>query len=158
MNNLVNILKKEIKEMFRDKKSLSMMLIIPFMIPLLIFGMSFLFESQVNKNVEEYNKIGFSYTLDDVEREIAKEVHIDVVEKDEIIAYVGDVAVKAGIGGMLRGLIRDGYECTKGLKIADIDPRGERAEYRTMSDKARSISGAVLEVVDSFFSCPDKWK
>ena len=82
----------------------------------------------------------------------------DVVEKDEIIAYVGDVAVKAGIGGMLRGLIRDGYECTKGLKIADIDPRGERAEYRTMSDKARSISGAVLEVVDSFFSCPDKWK
>lgn len=83
MNNLVNILKKEIKEMFRDKKSLSMMLIIPFMIPLLIFGMSFLFESQVNKNVEEYNKIGFSYTLDDVEREIAKEVHIDVVEKDE---------------------------------------------------------------------------
>ena len=82
----------------------------------------------------------------------------DIVEKDEIIAYVGDVAVKAGIGGMLRGLIRDGYECTKGLKIADIDPRGERAEYRTMSDKARSISGAVLEVVDSFFSCPDKWK
>ena len=80
------------------------------------------------------------------------------VKKDDIIAYVGPTPVMASIDGMLRGLIRTGYECNKGLKIADIDPRGDKAEYTTMSDKARSISGSVLEVVDSFFSCPDKWK
>ena len=82
----------------------------------------------------------------------------DIVKKDDIIAYVGPTPVMASIDGMLRGLIRTGYECHKGLKIADIDPRGDKAEYTTMSDKARSISGSVLEVVDSFFSCPDKWK
>ncbi len=76
----------------------------------------------------------------------------DIVRKGEIIARVGETDVPASIDGMLRGLIREGYECKKGLKIADIDPRGARAEYLTMSDKARAISGSVLEVVDSFFS------
>ena len=33
------------------------------------------------------------------------------------------------------------------FKIADIDPRGEKAEYLTCSDKARSLSGSVLEAV-----------
>ncbi len=82
-NNLWNMLKKETREMFRDKKSLSMMLIIPIMIPLLVIGMSALFESQINKSVEEYNKIGFSYELSEVEKEIAKELQIDVVMKDK---------------------------------------------------------------------------
>lgn len=82
-NNLWNMLKKEIREMFRDKKSLSMMLIIPIMIPLLVIGMSALFESQINKSIEEYNKIGFSYELSEVEKKIAKELQIDVVMKEK---------------------------------------------------------------------------
>ena len=82
MNNLKNILKKELKEMFRDKKSLSMMLIIPILIPLLVLGMSGLFELQMNKPIEDYNKIGFGYELSDTEKDIAKEMNLDVVEKD----------------------------------------------------------------------------
>ena len=72
------MLKKETREMFRDKKSLSMMLIIPIMIPVLVIGMSALFESQVNKSVEEYNKIGFDYQLNDVESKIAESLQIEV--------------------------------------------------------------------------------
>lgn len=72
MNSLMCILKKELKEVFRDKKSLSMMLIIPIFIPLLVFGMSALFESQVNKDVNEYNRIGFSYDLSAEEEALAK--------------------------------------------------------------------------------------
>ena len=60
-NNLWNILKKELRELFRDKKSLAMMLIIPIFIPLIMLGMSALFEAQANKDIEEYNKIGFAY-------------------------------------------------------------------------------------------------
>ena len=60
-NNIWNILKKELREMFRDKKSLAMMLILPIMIPLLVLGMSFLFEAQANMPLEDYNKIGFNY-------------------------------------------------------------------------------------------------
>lgn len=82
-NNLFNMLKKELREMFRDKKSLSMMLIIPLMIPLLVIGMSALFESQVNKSVDEYNKIGFSYELTEVEKNILKELQIEDKILDE---------------------------------------------------------------------------
>ena len=62
-NNLWNILKKELRELFRDKKSLAMMLVIPIFIPLLVIGMSAFFEMQANIDIEEYNKIGFSYEL-----------------------------------------------------------------------------------------------
>lgn len=83
MNNILNMLKKELKEVFRDKKSLSMMLVIPFMIPLVIIGLSALFDSEQNKSIEEYNKIGFSYELSDVEKEIAKSLQIDYVTIDD---------------------------------------------------------------------------
>ena len=83
MNSLMCILKKELKEVFRDKKSLSMMLIIPIFIPLLVFGMSALFESQVNKDVNEYNRIGFSYDLSAKEEALAKKMDIKVISGTE---------------------------------------------------------------------------
>ena len=83
MNNLWNILKKELREMFRDKKSLSMMLVIPIFVPLIVLGMSALFEVQANKDIEEYNKIGFAYELSEEEKNIAKELNIEVTEGNE---------------------------------------------------------------------------
>jgi len=82
-SNLFNILKKELRELFRDKKSLAMMLVIPIFIPLIIIGMSALFESQISKDVEEYNKIGFSYELSSEEQEIAKNMNIEIVTENE---------------------------------------------------------------------------
>ena len=66
----------------------------------------------------------------------------------EIIAYVGDVPVRAAIPGLIRGMIREGYQADEGLKIADIDPRIDEYEncYR-ISDKARCIAGGVLEAI-----------
>jgi len=78
-NNIFNILKKELREVFRDKKSLSMMLVIPFMIPLIIIGMSALFDGENSKPVTDYNKIGFAYEFSDVEENILKELEIDGV-------------------------------------------------------------------------------
>ena len=82
-SNLWNILKKELRELFRDKKSLSMMLIIPIFIPLIMLGMSALFESQTEKDINEYNTIGFAYNLSEAEKNIAKEMDIKVVEGEE---------------------------------------------------------------------------
>lgn len=75
-NNIWYMLKKELRETFRDKKSLAMMLIIPFMIPLLVIGMSALFENSVNIKLEEYNQIGFAYEMDAAEKNIIKEIGI----------------------------------------------------------------------------------
>ena len=85
-NNLINILKKELRELFRDKKSLAMMLVIPIFIPLIVIGMSALFEAQMNKSIDEYNKIGFAYEMDAVEENIAKEMNIEVIKgkKEEL--------------------------------------------------------------------------
>lgn len=76
----------------------------------------------------------------------------DYVNQGEIIAVIVDgqtaYPVPATISGLIRGLIREGYEVSKGFKIADIDPR--REEYDncfTISDKARCIAGSVLELV-----------
>ena len=79
MNNLWNIFKKELRELFRDKKSLAMMLVIPIFIPLLVIGMSALFESQVSKDVSEYNKIGFAYEMSEAEKSIAEEMNIEII-------------------------------------------------------------------------------
>lgn len=79
----------------------------------------------------------------------------DFVEAGEPIAVIdtenGSVPVPASLTGLLRGLIRDDFPVTVGFKIADIDPR--REEYHncfTISDKARCISGSVLELVCRF--------
>ncbi len=82
-NNLWNMLKKELREMFRDKKSLAMMLVIPIFIPLLVIGMSALFDAQMNKDISEYNKIGFAYEITEEEKNIAKEINIEIVNGTE---------------------------------------------------------------------------
>jgi len=73
----------------------------------------------------------------------------DMVVKGQSIAVIrngeGEFPVKATVSGVLRGLIRDGFEVNEGLKIADIDPReSERKNCFTISDKARCIGGSVL--------------
>lgn len=70
------------------------------------------------------------------------------VKKGEILAYVGEIPVYATLDGILRGLIRDGFEVTKGLKIMDIDPRFEEFEQCFLiSDKAKRIAHSVYETV-----------
>ena len=72
----------------------------------------------------------------------------DTVQKDEIIGYVGDVEIRGKISGVLRGIIRDDYEVTENMKIGDIDPRiEEKNNCFTISDKARSLGGAVLRAI-----------
>jgi len=71
----------------------------------------------------------------------------DLVKAGEIIAEVEGIPLKAEISGVLRGLIYPQSWVTKGMKVGDIDPRGIREYCFTVSDKARSIGGAVLEAV-----------
>lgn len=71
-----------------------------------------------------------------------------VVQKGEIIAYVGETEIKATMSGLLRGILRSGSIVPYGFKIADIDPRlSEKVNCYTISDKARNIAGGVLEAV-----------
>lgn len=71
----------------------------------------------------------------------------DYVKKDEVVAYIDDVEVLAEIDGIVRGMLQEGIEVFKGMKSGDIDPRCEKNHCFTISDKARSIGGGVLEAI-----------
>ena len=72
------------------------------------------------------------------------------VTRGEVIARIipadGSVVdVSASINGIIRGMLPDGFIVCRGLKMADIDPRlTELNNCFTISDKARSLGGAVL--------------
>lgn len=73
----------------------------------------------------------------------------DVVKKGQVVAYVNEVEVPAEIDGIVRGMLQEGIEVFKGMKSGDIDPRCEKDHCFTISDKARSIGGGVLEAIMS---------
>ena len=70
----------------------------------------------------------------------------EIVEPGDILADIEGTPVETVIGGVIRGMIREGYPVTKGFKMADIDPRlNEYENCFTISDKARCIAGGVVE-------------
>lgn len=71
----------------------------------------------------------------------------DQVVVGEIVAYVDEEPVIASIAGTLRGLLYDQLTVNEGMKIGDIDPRCILEHCFSISDKARSIGGGVLEAI-----------
>lgn len=76
----------------------------------------------------------------------------DLIRKGESVGRVGDAEVVAAVSGILRGLIMPGTTVTPGLKVGDIDPRGDAACCPTISDKARAIGGGVVEAILSVYN------
>ena len=74
-----------------------------------------------------------------------------VVNQGEVIAYIDETPVTATITGILRGLLREGLRVPEHFKIIDIDPRMKEIDNCvTISDKARTLGGSVLQAVVMF--------
>jgi xanthine dehydrogenase accessory factor len=71
----------------------------------------------------------------------------DRVEARHVVGTVADKHVIAQIPGIVRGLIRSGTMIKSGLKVGDIDPRGDTTFVATISEKARAVGGSVLEAI-----------
>ncbi len=71
----------------------------------------------------------------------------DRVKAGDFVLSIQGTQVASAIDGVVRGLIRPGFEARAGLKVADVDPRGKREHCFTVSDKARAIAGGVLEAI-----------
>jgi xanthine dehydrogenase accessory factor len=69
------------------------------------------------------------------------------VRRGDVVGFVRGEEVKAGIDGVIRGLIAPGTPVEEGLKLGDVDPRGDASYCDTISDKARAIAGSVLEAI-----------
>lgn len=73
MNNVFITIKKELRTILRDKKSLMMMLITPIMIPLFIFIFSYVYDKLMNANENEKYYVGINYNLNDIEKNLINE-------------------------------------------------------------------------------------
>ena len=70
------------------------------------------------------------------------------LEEGQVVAVIGEqYSVISPLRGVLRGLMRDGIYVSKGLKIGDVDPRGDASACYLVSDKALAIGGGVLEAI-----------
>lgn len=76
----------------------------------------------------------------------------DLVEEGDLIAEIEaeggqHYPVHSPLRGALRGLIHPGLRVEAGLKIGDVDPRGDPSYCFLVSDKALAIGGGVLEAL-----------
>lgn len=70
-----------------------------------------------------------------------------LVAEGDVAGEVEGAAVRAGVSGLVRGLLADGVRVDAGLKVGDIDPRGAAVDPSRISDKARAVAAGVLEAV-----------
>lgn len=92
---------------------------------------------------------------------VAGVVHVyrdigSLVKAGEVVLSVGGVSVCTAIDGVVRGCIRQGLEVPAGIKIGDVDPRGREDYAHSVSEKARTLGGAVLEAVCNHVLCAKK--
>jgi len=71
----------------------------------------------------------------------------DHVDAGRQLGTVGTQPVVSALTGVVRGLITPGFEAHPGLKIADVDPRAQRAACFEISDKARLVGAGVLAAI-----------
>ncbi|MBV9120855.1 MAG: EF2563 family selenium-dependent molybdenum hydroxylase system protein, partial [Chloroflexi bacterium] len=71
----------------------------------------------------------------------------DRVRAGEVVAVVGGTPVVAGISGIVRGLLPEGYAVDAGAKVGDLDPSAEPEFCYSLSDRALSIGSAALAAI-----------
>lgn len=76
---------------------------------------------------------------------------VTIGQRIKLGQQIGDIdgtRVDVRLSGLVRGLIRAVHVVFKGMKIGDIDPRDNIEDgLNTIPDKARCISGSVLEAI-----------
>ncbi len=99
MRNIKITIKKELRAIIRDKKSLLMMALTPLFIPLFVVLMSYIYDYMMAE-VEYVYTVGVNYNMSEVEREIASQSSLNIIyydsvseieeayDNDEIVAYI----------------------------------------------------------------------
>lgn len=75
MSNIITTIKKELRSIFRDKKTIALLLVYPIMIPVMVILYGSMYEN-LDTNVTEYT-IGVNYELSQEEKDILKSLSIE---------------------------------------------------------------------------------
>lgn len=79
MRNIKITIKKELRGIIRDKKSLLMMALTPLFIPIFVFLIAYIYDSMINKETIIY-KVGTNYEMDEIEREITNQNNLELIK------------------------------------------------------------------------------
>lgn len=71
----------------------------------------------------------------------------EVIRGQELARINGEKPVFAPIDGIIRGMISEATQVLKGMKVGDIDPRGNDVDYTRISEKARMVASGVFEAI-----------
>jgi len=71
----------------------------------------------------------------------------DALEKEGLLGVIGSREVRAPIPGVVAGLLADGLFVGPGVRLADIDPRGQDGRLHAIDPLARAAAGGVLEAI-----------
>jgi xanthine dehydrogenase accessory factor len=69
------------------------------------------------------------------------------VEAGQVVGHVEGELLVAKVGGIIRGIVKDGVSVAAGAKLVDIDPRGDPVYLSELSKKAWTIADAVLTAI-----------
>ena len=75
MNNILITLKKELRSIFRDKKTLATLFIYPLMIPMMVILYGVLYDNIENE--ENTYTIGYNYELSEAEESLLKDTNLE---------------------------------------------------------------------------------
>lgn len=99
MRNIKITIKKELRAIIRDKKSLLMMALTPLFIPVFVILMSYIYDFMTREEENIYN-IGVNYELNEIEKELSGQNSLNIIsyknksdlerayEEENIIAYI----------------------------------------------------------------------
>ena len=73
----------------------------------------------------------------------------DIVKKGQLLALTGGKPVYSQLDGVIRGMLQEGVQVKKGLKIGDVDPRKDRKLCYLISDKANKIGSSVVRATEA---------
>ena len=77
-NNVFETIKKELRGIVRDKKSLLMMIVTPLMIPVFIFVFSLMYNDMMYSEEVDTYTIGINYSMNNIEKDLIKDAGLDV--------------------------------------------------------------------------------
>lgn len=99
MKNIKITIKKELRAIIRDKKSLLMMALTPLFIPLFVILMAYIYDFMMREEENIYS-VGANYNLSDIEKDITSQNSLDIIyyssvsdmeeayESGKIISYI----------------------------------------------------------------------
>lgn len=69
----------------------------------------------------------------------------------EVVASIGSHELAAPLAGILRGLVRNGVPVQAGMKVLEVDPRGDLSAVVGIGERPGRIAEGVLQAVSARF-------